>query len=165
MGSGGAKESRRMDGLLDPCGNVVRAWLPPLDLYPAPGGNVEQARVYRGFKREKLEGWLGWPKGSMERLERNDPPATRVQLRELRLLLGFPIAFFRKELKPAAGVWMHGDQSEVCIRCQTFADFLCDYPTDGKTCDAPLCRDHAVKIGEELHLCPVHVALAKKETS
>jgi len=43
--------------------------------------------------------------------------------------------------------------------CNCAADFLCDHPVgSGKTCDLPLCRDHAQRVGPDYHLCPIHLA-------
>jgi hypothetical protein len=45
------------------------------------------------------------------------------------------------------------------VRCCAISSFLCDWDlSDGKTCDAPLCHDHAVEIGRDRHLCPRHAA-------
>lgn len=38
-------------------------------------------------------------------------------------------------------------------------EFLCDWPVGkGKTCDAPLCADHAHEVAPEVHYCPGHFA-------
>lgn len=43
-------------------------------------------------------------------------------------------------------------------RCCAISTLLCDHELeDGKTCDAPLCPDHATAIGPDRHLCPRHV--------
>lgn len=37
------------------------------------------------------------------------------------------------------------------------SSLLCDWPLeDGSTCDAPLCNEHALAIGPDRHLCPLH---------
>lgn len=42
-------------------------------------------------------------------------------------------------------------------RCCAMSTFLCDHELeDGKTCDAPLCPEHAQQIGPDRHLCPRH---------
>jgi hypothetical protein len=41
-------------------------------------------------------------------------------------------------------------------RCCGISSFLCDWPVDGGTCDAPLCEAHAQAIGPDRHLCPLH---------
>lgn len=44
-------------------------------------------------------------------------------------------------------------------KCCAMATILCDWKlSDGGTCDAPLCLDHAVAIGPDKHLCPRHAA-------
>ena len=45
------------------------------------------------------------------------------------------------------------------VRCMAMSGFLCDHESsDGKTCDAPLCPDHAQQVGPDRHLCPRHAA-------
>jgi hypothetical protein len=35
--------------------------------------------------------------------------------------------------------------------------YLCDHELEGgKTCDAPLCDDHAHEVGKDRHYCPRH---------
>lgn len=42
--------------------------------------------------------------------------------------------------------------------CCAMATLLCDHiNSDGKTCDAPLCEEHATLAGPDFHLCPLHV--------
>lgn len=41
--------------------------------------------------------------------------------------------------------------------CDREGSLLCDWPMGrGKTCDLPLCPDHAREIGDDRHLCPIH---------
>jgi hypothetical protein len=42
--------------------------------------------------------------------------------------------------------------------CCGISSFLCDHPVgdEGKTCDMPLCAEHAHAIGSDRHLCPKH---------
>lgn len=50
-----------------------------------------------------------------------------------------------------------GDLGAHCADCMAVGDFLCDYPVgDGKTCDRPICGDHAHEIGPDLHYCNAH---------
>lgn len=81
-------------------------------------------------------------------------------------------------------------ESVVACHCGFVADYLCDWPLGGKTCDAPLCEDHALPLNvdlstlrpsdmlarrapdlveslrrgvatlADLHLCPAHWALS-----
>jgi len=42
-------------------------------------------------------------------------------------------------------------------------DFLCDFPVgDGKTCDRPICPDHATEIAPEIHYCAGHLLMWKE---
>jgi hypothetical protein len=44
-------------------------------------------------------------------------------------------------------------------RCFAISTALCDWPlSDGKTCDAPLCPEHATEVGKDRHYCPRHTA-------
>jgi len=46
---------------------------------------------------------------------------------------------------------------QKCIACNAEAPLLCDWPVgDGKTCDAPICRRHAVHVGPDRDYCPEH---------
>ncbi len=46
---------------------------------------------------------------------------------------------------------------QACRWCETGAPFLCDWKVaPGRTCDAPICGDHAFEAGPEKHLCPEH---------
>lgn len=42
--------------------------------------------------------------------------------------------------------------------CNAAASILCDHlaPGQRRRCSAPLCEDHAVTIGKDLHYCPRH---------
>lgn len=44
--------------------------------------------------------------------------------------------------------------------CCAMATLLCDFPVgnEGKTCDMPLCPEHAHEIGPNRHWCPKHRA-------
>lgn len=44
-----------------------------------------------------------------------------------------------------------------CRWCTREHTLLCDHPLEGgRTCDAPMCRDHAHEVGPDRHLCPDH---------
>ena len=54
------------------------------------------------------------------------------------------------------------DESLQCHEpeCQLMAEIMCDYPMgEGKSCDIPLCREHAFHLGQGFHLCPFHKRL------
>jgi len=51
-----------------------------------------------------------------------------------------------------------------CKRCGFLADYLCDWPVDGGTCDAALCRSHAANIGEQYDLCPIHAKIYRRQS-
>lgn len=47
--------------------------------------------------------------------------------------------------------------SGVEDKCGAISNILCDYELEsGGTCDAPLCAQHAHRIGPNRHLCPIH---------
>ena len=56
-------------------------------------------------------------------------------------------------------------ESKKCAWCDKMSTRLCDYRispqgqvTHVRTCDAPMCDDHATNIGPQLDLCPNHAA-------
>jgi len=49
------------------------------------------------------------------------------------------------------------DGSIAMRHCCAMATLLCDHQlSDGKTCDMPLCAEHATEVGPDRHLCPLH---------
>lgn len=40
--------------------------------------------------------------------------------------------------------------------CGRESAFLCDYPLRARDCDAPICAEHARKVGQEIDYCPKH---------
>lgn len=47
--------------------------------------------------------------------------------------------------------FISGDAIQPCGQCHYLAEYLCDWPMGkGKTCDAPLCDDHALPAGCDL---------------
>jgi hypothetical protein len=42
--------------------------------------------------------------------------------------------------------------------CCGISTALCDWPVGDKTCDMPLCLEHATEVGPDRHYCPVHMA-------
>lgn len=64
-----------------------------------------------------------------------------------------------KRANAGGTMFICGDLGDHCRDCSGFGDFLCDYPVgDGKTCDAPLCDDHATEVAPEVHYCAGHFA-------
>lgn len=62
--------------------------------------------------------------------------------------------------KDGGTMFMCGDLGPHCADCAGFGDYLCDYPVgDGKTCDRPMCDDHANEIAPEVHYCAGHMKL------
>lgn len=48
-------------------------------------------------------------------------------------------------------------QEKHCVACGTFSTRLCDFPLPGgRTCDAPMCDTHAVRVGPNRDMCPQH---------
>lgn len=47
-------------------------------------------------------------------------------------------------------------------RCMAVSAYLCDAElADGKTCDAPLCAEHATQVGPDRRLCRIHAKQAR----
>ena len=42
------------------------------------------------------------------------------------------------------------------LDCRRWAKYACDGTTGARSCDMPLCADHAKPIGPDAHLCPAH---------
>jgi hypothetical protein len=47
-------------------------------------------------------------------------------------------------------------QIKRCQYCTRPHTRLCDYPTETGTCDAPLCGQHARRVGPDRDYCPAH---------
>jgi hypothetical protein len=76
-------------------------------------------------------------------------------------MLAEAVAFERETmLEPLENLWMCGDgHPEPLCECGRITDLLCDYPMGrGKTCDKPMCAEHAFEIAEDKHLCLIHHA-------
>lgn len=52
--------------------------------------------------------------------------------------------------------------SRIRARCMAMSAFLCDWPVDGGTCDAPLCDEHATEVGHDRHYCLLHASTARE---
>ena len=66
-----------------------------------------------------------------------------------------------------AVVCVRGQRAKPCAVCKSPSTQLCDFPLTGpkagKTCDAPLCRRCAVKVGPDRDYCPAHDRLTKEQ--
>lgn len=57
-------------------------------------------------------------------------------------------------------MFLCGELGDHCADCSAVADNLCDFPVgSGKTCDRPICDDHAHEIGPDLHYCQAHYGM------
>lgn len=54
-------------------------------------------------------------------------------------------------------IFICGDLGPHCTDCAAPSDVLCDYPVgDGKTCDRPMCSDHAYHVSTDTDYCRDH---------
>jgi len=44
-----------------------------------------------------------------------------------------------------------------CCACGWISVYLCDWKVGDGDCDKPICSGHALEVGPDKHLCPVHV--------
>ena len=85
---------------------------------------------------------------------------------ETSILLGFPMPFFYRKVKPRGRpIIMCGPGIVACAFCGQAADFRCDAPIgDGRTCDLPICiehKHHRPDIGSDIDYCPHHNDIGK----
>jgi len=85
---------------------------------------------------------------------------------ETSLLLGFPIEFFYRQVKPRGNpIMVRGSGIVACAFCGRAADYRCDAPIgNGRTCDLPLCiehKKHRPDIGSDIDYCPHHQSLRR----
>ena len=59
-------------------------------------------------------------------------------------------------------VCVRGRRRRKCAFCSKEHTLLCDFKAGGKTCDKPLCRDHAQKIAKNIDYCHTHPAEASR---
>lgn len=65
-----------------------------------------------------------------------------------------------REPNVGSRVFVCGNLGDHCAECMAVGDLLCDFPVgDGKTCDRPMCANHAHEIGPDLHYCQAHYAM------
>ena len=51
-----------------------------------------------------------------------------------------------------------GEAVKPCDVCGEISEYLCDYPVGkGKRCDLALCELCAIEVGNNFHLCPIHI--------
>lgn len=87
---------------------------------------------------------------------------TRAEYAEWRKL-GYTGSWERyetaKKRNEGSPMFICGDLGDHCRDCGALGVNLCDYPVgDGKTCDAPLCDEHAAEVAPEIHYCAGHLA-------
>ncbi len=133
-------------------------------LPPAPGGNLRQAREVRGFDLHIAAKKFDTVPEHLRAVEENEALFTKPMRERAMIVYGFPSHFFDREVKNDFRFYhVTGEAVEQCANCAYIADYLCDFPMGkGKTCDAPLCEDHANDHGEDLHFCPSHEVIAVK---
>lgn len=57
----------------------------------------------------------------------------------------------------AAVICSRGSRVPKCKFCEKQSTKLCDFPlSKDRTCDAPMCNEHAKKQGPNLDTCPDH---------
>jgi hypothetical protein len=65
-----------------------------------------------------------------------------------------------KDGKVMGIICSRGSRAPKCKFCGKVSAKLCDFPVhgskQGKTCDAPMCDDHATSVGEDRDFCPDH---------
>lgn len=65
-------------------------------------------------------------------------------------------------LKDGGHAFICGNLGPHCsdANCGDVGSFLCDFPvSDGKTCDAYICRSHAFEVAPGIHYCPGHTLM------
>lgn len=65
-----------------------------------------------------------------------------------------------KQRNQGGTIFITGELGDHCADCAALGIFLCDYPVgEGKTCDRPICEDHANEVAPEVHYCQGHMKL------
>jgi hypothetical protein len=77
------------------------------------------------------------------------------------VMMGYLGSYERYEIavreSAKTAMFICGDLGGHCTECAAPGDNLCDYPVgDGKTCDRPLCDDHAKQVANDVHYCRDH---------
>ncbi len=66
---------------------------------------------------------------------------------------------YHVKLANGANCIITGKLGPHCADCRGVGEILCDYPVGKeKTCDRPLCRDHATAIAPDIDYCTSHYA-------
>lgn len=143
---------------------------------------LEQALAIAEMEPHKIEHLLGGRvrmKSLMLRTRLPDEHDAAALLKVFQPLIGIQRGFFAADRwqrcidREKGGTWLHisgelGKQiaAEAHLHdcraggCGLNADYLCDFPTGkGETCDLPLCYGHAEPIDDDMHLCPIHLAM------
>jgi hypothetical protein len=77
-------------------------------------------------------------------------PAGSLTPEEAREVFGYDVLTETISWEDGDDAFICGESIEACSICGFLAEHLCDFPMGkGKTCDAPLCREHAIPAGEE----------------
>lgn len=119
------------------------------------GGMVRLAREARGMTEAALAREIGTTAKRIIEIERSrEMPDSRL-LGKIADATNYPLSFFEQVIAAEDGpTIMCGERDKsfaACVGCGCLAEYLCDYPMGGgKTCDAPLCLDHAMKPGQFL---------------
>jgi transcriptional regulator with XRE-family HTH domain len=131
------------------------------------GYNVTVGRQARGLSLSDLAERIGIAVERLADIEQGREIPDGQEMFALSRALDFPLLFFWRK-KPTGFsvgfVCARGARIQTCS-CGFVAKYLCDFPMGkGKTCDALLCEDHAVKQGtavQDLHYCPQHALIAQ----
>lgn len=121
-----------------------------------PYSRLEMAMDLRGLSPQDLAKAVGVAPREVTRWQREGVPEAHLHAVSLRL--GWPHRWF--SLPPsAARLVVTGEPVPgiSCRWCAADAPYLCDAPMpDGGTCDRPVCKKHAARVGNEQHRCPEH---------
>lgn len=125
---------------------------------------LKEAREARGIELDDAAAQLGVHPKLLAAIEAGRVWSPRIAAQRFVVLYQFPLAFFLDEPESGFGE-MHfsGDGIVACgfQGCPYIAERLCDYPMGGgKTCDQPLCEDHAQRQADEIDFCPTHALMA-----
>lgn len=128
-------------------------------------GRFQIAREARGWSLEAVAFHADTPATVLADVERGTIEPTPALIVRVADLLGFPVGFFHKPVE----TWLTGPMfvcgrgpkrpamTPRCRLCHLPHSHLCDYPIgEGKTCSAPLCREHRIQMVPGVDYCPDH---------